>query len=62
MMIYEDDQDYAEDFVSAEIPHWPKKRNEVLIPFTKKFTIISPEKEVALQRAIDEFTTKTCIR
>ena len=62
IMIYEDDPDYQGEFLSAEIRRWPKPGNEVRIPFTKKSTFGSPEKDAALQKAINEFETKTCIR
>ena len=62
MVFYDDGSDYQGEFISAQKRRWPKTGNEVHIPFTKKSMFASQEKEIALQKAIDEFETKTCIR
>ena len=62
IILYEDGSDYQQEFLSAQKRRWPKTGNEVNIPFKKKSIYASEEKEMALQKAIDEFETKTCIR
>ena len=62
MILYDDGSDYQGEFLSAQKRRWPKSGNEVNIPFTKKSAFSSQEKEIALQKAIAEFETKTCIR
>ena len=62
IMVYDMDEDFLGEFLAAEVKHWPKTGNEVLIPYLKKTTFPVPEKEEALKRAISEFDTKTCIR
>ena len=62
IIVYEDGSDYQQEFLSAQKRRWPKTGNEVNIPFKKKSLYASEEKEMALQKAIDEFETKTCIR
>ena len=62
MILYDDGSDYQGEFLSAQKRRWPKTGNEVNIPFTKKSIFVSQEKEIALQKAIHEFETKTCIR
>ena len=62
MILYDDGSDYQGEFLSAQKRRWPKTGNEVNIPFTKRSTFASQEKDIALQKAIDEFETKTCIR
>ena len=61
-MVYDMDESFQGEFLAAEVKHWPKTGNEVLIPYLKKTIFPVPEKEEALKRAISEFDTKTCIR
>ena len=60
-MIYDEDENFQGDFLASQVKHWPKTGNEVLIPYTKT-EFADAEKEEALERAISEFNTKTCIR
>ena len=61
-MVYDMDEDFLGEFLAAEVKHWPKTGNEVLIPYIKKSVYSDAVKEKALKRAISEFDTKTCIR
>ena len=61
-MIYDDDEMFEGEFLEAEVRHWPKTGNDVLIPYVKKTILSDRIKEKALKRAISEFNTNTCIR
>ena len=61
-MIYDDDDSFQDEFLAAEVKHWPKIGHEVLIPYTLKYPLSDAVKEEALKRAISEFDIKTCIR
>ena len=61
IMIYDQDETFQGEFLSAQKRRWPKTGNNVVIPFiTKGYKEL--EKDNALKRAIQEFDTKTCIR
>jgi len=62
IVIYDDDEIFEGEFLEAEVRHWPKTGNEVLIPYVKKTILSDRIKEKALKRAISEFNTNTCIR
>ena len=62
IMIYDVDETFQGEFLSAQIRRWPKTGNNVVIPFIKKAMFSYEEKDKALKRAIQEFDTKTCIR
>ena len=62
IMIYDQDETFQGEFLSAQKRRWAKTGINVVIPFIKKALFSYEEKDNALKRAIQEFDIKTCIR
>ena len=62
IVVYDDDHDYSSpDAVGSASKLWKKNGTEVIIPYTMPEGVTSTQL-LEINKAIDEFDRKTCVR